>query len=93
METLALPGMPIKVGKFTRSHGSGIYRDYREMTTPEDDARAFTVHGLGIGESKMVVETKTNVPFIFLTFPIPRRITNVDGKLVKTFFRRPRVAA
>lgn len=85
------PSMPIKVGKFERSHGSSIYYDYREMTTPDDEARALTVHGLGIGESKMVVETTVIIPFII--FPTPRRITNVDGKLVKTFFRRPRAAA
>lgn len=88
METL--PGMPIKVGKITRPMSSSIDSTYHNILTPEDESRAYSMHVLSEGESRLVVESSWIIPIPF-PFLIPRRITNVNGRLVKTFMRRPRV--
>lgn len=89
MQMETLPGMPIKVGLITRPASSSIDSTYVELKTTRDEKRSTRTHVLVDGESKMVMEMMQTVPFLFLIIPLPRRITNVNGQLVKTFFRRP----
>jgi hypothetical protein len=83
------PGMPIKVGKITRPASSSIDSTYQELKTPQDEARAYSTHVLVDGQSKLVIESSFTATFPTVPYFWPRRITNVDGQLVKTFFRRP----
>lgn len=86
-----LPGMPIKVGKITRPASSSIDSTYQNILTLDDEARAYSMHVLSDGESKLVMESSFILPFVFAIWP--RRITNINGRLVKTLVRRPRVTA
>lgn len=83
METL--PGMPIQVGRVHSVESSSIDYRFKQLDTDRDWSR---IHGdvqyLNDGESKVVWEFIQTVPFIFIVIPFRRRITNVNGQLVKT---------
>lgn len=87
--TQVAPSAAITVGRFDHSHRSTVMRVYREFMNPRDARDADKVYSLGVGESKRVLEWSNNIPFTRVHFPLPCRITNVDGQLVKTVWRKP----
>lgn len=86
-------GMPISVGRVTRTVATGsisrTFIDLIEARESDDIGKTFV---LWPGESKRTCEYGT----LFMIPPVtsiwPVRLTNVDGKLVKTMFRRPKAA-
>lgn len=85
-----LDGMPIEVGRSTGLGSSSVDTTYGEILTDRDKARSRGVFVLTDGASRLVLEWSLTATFPTVPLIWPARVTNVNGRFVKTHLRRPR---